>query len=545
MSTSRLLQRYGPSILLSALLFTASPLCAQEPKEATQELSKASRKGLIYDVRKEDDGTFHVTYMNKVEKKSDEVTYEDYVFDKDLNFKGSAPTKVVKELKPTRKMVGLAAYVGGTSSFSVLSMSLKVYREEYEQYWNFKRQRYERGKLLSREAVKLRNSEGKYKGFAEFYNEDEHSLFVVGSYDKGKKEDDQYVALYINSDLDVKETKVPVTGDYTLAYCGALENGNRFLVLAPNEGMPDTRKYTYVEFTHQAELVTQSEFTAPSTHLLIMSHGEQNGELYFCGVSTNNKKAGSYRDVFHPYAPIVNPGVKTGESHMQMYYNTEVYYKDFDNFHFLKLQKGQLAFATTTSIKDMEKRVTTPPSQRKAHPYKGRKMVIQQLQVAPNGNILIAGQLEAKKATKDEMILKYMDLVGFMFTPQGELITQFAVEKMNNDSDHELFPSEQYFRFSPDGKTAYWQIYEVRSRNAGNIFNVLSNTVFLKRTLFPRVARIDLEKGTLGDFTVLGSKGKFFIDDHDSGTKVYEQNIYYFGHDKDDETLWVAKFPLQ
>ena len=545
MCNTRLLSLIGPSLFIAGLFFNAAPLCAQEPKEATQELSKASRKGILYDVRKEDDGSFHVTYMNKVEKKSDEVTYEDYVFDKDLNFKGSEPTKVIKEQKPSRTMVGLAAYVGGTNSFNILSMSLKVYREEYEEYWNFKRQKYERGKLKSRQTVKLRNGEGKYKAFAEFYNEDEHSLFVIGSYDQGKKEDDQYVALYINSDLDLKEAKVPVTGDYTLAYCGALQNGNRFMVLAPNKGMPDTRKYVYVEFTHQADLVTQSEFTAPSNHLLIMSHSELNGELYFCGASTDSKKAGSYRDVFHTYAPIQNPGVKTSENAMMMQYNTKVYNKDFDNFHFLKLQKGQVVFASTTAVNDMEKRVTTPPSQKKAHPYKGRKMMIQQLKVAPNGNILVAGQLEGKKTTKDEVLMKYLDLVGFMFTPKGELITQFAVEKMNNDTESELFPSEQDFCFSPDGKTAYWEIYEVRSRNAGNLLNVLSNTMAFKRTCFPRVARIDLEKGTLSEFAVLGSKGKYFLDDPASNTLKYEQSVYFFGHDKDAETLWVAKYPIQ
>ena len=230
---------------------------------------------------------------------------------------------------------------------------------------------------------------------------------------------------------------------------------------------------------------------------------------------------------------------------MMMQYNTKVYNKDFDNFHFLKLQKGQVVFASTTAVNDMEKRVTTPPSQKKAHPYKGRKMMIQQLKVAPNGNILVAGQLEGKKTTKDEVLMKYLDLVGFMFTPKGELITQFAVEKMNNDTESELFPSEQDFCFSPDGKTAYWEIYEVRSRNAGNLLNVLSNTMAFKRTCFPRVARIDLEKGTLSEFAVLGSKGKYFLDDPASNTLKYEQSVYFFGHDKDAETLWVAKYPIQ
>ena len=59
---------------------------AQEFKENLQSLSSKSQKGHIYDVSKEEDGSNNIIFKMKADKKSEDLIFEKYSFDKNLKF---------------------------------------------------------------------------------------------------------------------------------------------------------------------------------------------------------------------------------------------------------------------------------------------------------------------------------------------------------------------------------------------------------------------------------------------------------------------------
>ena len=517
---------------------------AQRSNETSQPLSKKATKGMLVDAQLAEDGIIKLTYKMKVDKKSDEVAYEDFVFDGALSFKGIQPSTENKKKNEDQKVKTLAAFVGGSNSFNVMSMALNLQAEEWERIWDYDKQSYKWGKRLSKETVKPKNSESKYRGFASFANDDEGSILVIASYDQ-KGDDDQFVILYITNDLTLKETKAPVTGNYSLVYCGTRPSNNIFAVFAPNKGEPDTKKYVYAEFTNKGDLITKLEFTSPSPNMVIMDHRDVNGDLYMCGGSTGTNNA--YDQEFSSYAPIGNPGYSSAANRLMDKYEKRVYDAEFENFHLLKFSNEQLAFAGSSPVKDFKSKVVIPPSQKKSHPYKGKKFLMQNLAIAPNGDYLIAGQLEEKKMMKNGYEYRYTDFVCLHLDKSGNLRAQYATEKINDDRESEVFQSQQNFFFNGDGSKAFWEIMEVKGTKGYSSFvDAYNGNKTFTANYFPRIATIDLNGNKLSDFTVLGEKGKFlmyryhsFLMDEKNKTR------YYLGHDDDYEKVWVGTYKFE
>ncbi|MBK8874996.1 MAG: hypothetical protein IPN13_14180 [Bacteroidetes bacterium] len=135
---------------------------SQELSEAVQPLSKKKAiKGFLYDVTNSDDGGSILTYKMKVDKKSDAVQFEEYAFDNTPSFTTNKDVEEKKVSKPDKEVTGFYANVGGTNSFDVLSMKLKLNKYVQLKTWNHERQRYIVKKTLSRETIKPRNDDGK------------------------------------------------------------------------------------------------------------------------------------------------------------------------------------------------------------------------------------------------------------------------------------------------------------------------------------------------------------------------------------------------
>ncbi len=531
-------------ILLLGLLSLNLPA---QTKETSQELSKAAKKGMLVDAVFAEDGNIKLTYKMKVDKKSDQVAYEDYVFDKSLGYVGIQPTKENKKTNPDTKVTSVAAFVGGSNSFNVLSMNLTLQQEVWEKNWNYDRQTYQWGKRLSKETVKPKNNDSKYKGFASYANDDDGSVLVLASYDKGKDDDDQFVYLHISNDLNLKETKVPLNGDYSLVYSGKLQSGNVFAVFAPNKGMADTKKYMLTEFTNKGDLVSSNEFNAPSPNTVIMDYTEVNGDLFF--VAGSDKSNDAFNQLFTSYAPIDNPGYSTGANKQMDKYEKRVLGHEFDNFHLLRISKGQLILASTTPVKDFKSKVVTPPSQKKSHPYEGKKMVIQNIVITPAGDYLVAGQLNDKKITNNGSAYsyKYYDYVCLHFDKNGTLKAQYAVEKEFDDSKSESYAGAQSFILSADGSTAYWELMEIKVvKYYESVIDAYNGSASYAPHYFPRIAKINLTGNALGDFIGLGEKGKFLVYRyHTSLTDDKTNTRYYIGHDDDYEKIWLGKYSFE
>lgn len=174
------------------LLLASGYSQAQDFKENQEPLSKNSLKGYLYDITRGDDGTSYITYKIRANKKSEDVLFEEYSFDKDLKFLGNKDVKEKKESYEDKEVTGFTAFVGGTTSFDVLSMKLKIQKVVALKKWNHEKQLFVTKKIISRENIKPRNDNGKvYLGYAayESSSDDNSDLFVLAkaeSKDKGQ-----------------------------------------------------------------------------------------------------------------------------------------------------------------------------------------------------------------------------------------------------------------------------------------------------------------------------------------------------------------------
>ncbi|MBX7203545.1 MAG: hypothetical protein K1X77_10780 [Bacteroidia bacterium] len=520
------------------------PLCIQAQNETHHELSKAAQKGILVNSEIGNDGNIRMTYKMKVDKKSDQVNYEDYVFDKNLKFVGVEKSKENKETHPDEKVTLIKAFVGGTNSFNVMSMSLNLQQEVWERNWNYDKQTYQWGDRLSKEVVKPKNNDSKYRGFAAFGNDDDGSVMIIASYDTG--EDDQFVCLRVAKDLNMTETKFPLDGKYALVYCGTLASGNFFAVFAPNAGMSDTKLYSYVECSPDGKIAKNSTFTAPSPNTLIMDYSEANGSLYF--IAGSDKSNEPFNKVFTSYAPINNPGYSTSDNRQMDKYEKHVMGTEFANLHLLRFTDGKLVFASTEPVKDFKSKVVTPPSQKKGQPYSGKKIVIESLKVSSAGDVLVTGQLADKKVVNggNSYEYRYYDYVCMQFDNQGKLVAQYAVNKILDDSKNNVFAARQDFEISADGKSAYWEIMEVQStKYYSSVAAAYNGNYSLSAHFFPRISTINLTGHSVSDFTELGEKGKYLVYHNTSSITDKENNRFYFGHDEDYKNIWLGKFTFK
>lgn len=537
----------APAICTILFWTLASISLFAQSKEVIQELSKAARKGVIADAKIADNGQLRLTYKMKVDKKSDEVLYEDYVFTKDLEYKGIEPSTVSKLMKPDEKRSSVVAYVGGTNSFNVLSMNVTLRRAEFELKWNMERQRYEWGKQLSSEVVKPGNSDNKYKGFAAFDDREDGSVLVLAGYDKGKSDENEFLFLHVNGQLNLTETKLPLNGSYSLVYTGSLKSGNVFAIFSPNKGMPQLNKYCYVEVTRKGAMVIKKEFDAPANATVFMDFAEIDGILIFAAVSDKSNDA--FNQQFTDYAPIQNPGYTASANYQMFKYEKSVYGKSFENFHLLRFANGELNFSSYTPVKEFKAKLVTPPSQKKATPYEGSRIDIQRIQVTQAGEYLVAGQLQDRKVTSSSFNYLYGDYVCFHFDATGKLKAQYAVEKMMDDSKDQLFPSEQTFVPSSDGKNYFWEIMEVKStKYYGSFAEAYSGISSVRGHYLPRITKIDMNNSKLSDATTLGDKGKYLV--YNNPAKVIPEGgkpiiVYYIGHDEDYEKIWIGKYRFE
>src|SRR5436190_18763519 len=190
---------YMKVAVTTILTFAITCLFGQTVKEGTSPLSAKARKGYLENVSFAD-GNMEVLYKIPGDKKTNERFFEVYSFDKDLKFMATKSANEPKiESQPDREQKYLAAWVGGSSSFDILSMKLRIRARTVKEKWDYQSQRYVVDEVISDEKVKLKNEEGRsYYGVAQFRS-DETGDFIVLAYieTKDKKNPRQYMLLTI------------------------------------------------------------------------------------------------------------------------------------------------------------------------------------------------------------------------------------------------------------------------------------------------------------------------------------------------------------
>ena len=290
----------------------------------------------------------------------------------------------------------------------------------------------------------------------------------------------------------------------------------------------------------------QLVFKSPSNNLLVTNVQDVNGSIFFCGTST--KSTDCYDEVFDDYvAEISNPCYKEAQNYRDDKWMRKADNK-MDNFHMLKFTGNQLNFASTTPISDFKSKFKTAPADKKADPYKGKNFQVNSFYVTAAEEYLVAGQLTSKvNLGMGNPVKSYEDIICFYFDKAGQLKTQFGTEKINTEKKSEIFAVRQGFRPSKDGKSIYWTILEAKGFKGYDSFNdaYIEEKPTYRPKYFPRIAKLDLQNNTIGNFTILGDE-KFYV------SKAYapiidtkNNSIIYIGNDDDYKKLWLAKYVFE
>lgn len=531
-------------ILSLIVLLLSVNLYAQ--KENTTPLSKNSLKGALLSAELNSESkNLAVVYQIPAKKKTLPDIYEQYTFDKDLNFTGLKEIPSPKEdiiILPVRDRRRLIVYVGGVTSFDVLSMKLKILQMSWKEEWNPKKQGYDEvKKSFNEQLIKPKGDMGRFYGHQ--YYENGTGVLVIAAYDAPQKSKGRLFSL-LNVDWEGDFVEIPVTENEGthLVTCGQLENSDIFMILAPREG----NEYIFAQYDLQGKEVFKSTFIAPSSNLLITEFVENDDQLYFIGLSKNDSDP--FHKVFEDYAPIQGRGITTAANYQQDKYEKRLYNTTASTFHILKFENGNLVGAGNTSISTFSSKIKTPPSQKAKHRYKGDKFDMQAFYVAPNGEFLMAGQTTKRKIIKEDVVRLYSDIICFHFDSEANLKAQYVVQKvLKSNKDDIRFPMMHQFTASANGEHVYWEAFEAKSTkgyaSGWDAFNKVS-TVYAN--YFPKVAKIDLNKAEISDFIPIGGKkGKHFLYNRnaliwDDATKTR----YYIGRDDKFKKLFVAKYKM-
>lgn len=515
-------------------------------QEVIQELSKKAAKGYIAETDNSN-GNYLITYKIGGDKKKNEIFYETYLFDKNpklIKNEEIAEPKLSAAEMPDKIQTRFSAYVGGCSSFDVLSMKLKLSTTTINTKWDYKKQRYVFDKTLTSETIKAKNDNGKYYGYAAFNSEEDGTLFIIAA-TEGKKNKNDFYILSVNSSLDITEKVIDITGSQSLVYTSQLGNGDVVMLFAPKKNEADLSAYTYLRYSAKGELKNKVNFKSPSSNMLITNVKEVNGSVFFCGTST--KSNDSFDEVFDDYvAAIRNPCYKTAEN-----YRDEKWMKKaddkMDNFHMLKFTGSQLIFASTTPVSDFKSKFKTAPADKGADPYKGKNFLVNSFYVTANEEYLVAGQLLSKvNLGLGNPVKSYEDIICFYFDKAGQLKTQFGTQKMNTEKKSEIYPVGQSFTASKDGKSIYWTILEVKGfKGYDGFWNAYNGTVTFYARYFPRIAKIDLPNSSIGNFSVLGNEKFYISKSFEPMMDEKEHSVTFIGNDEDYKKLWLSKFVFE
>lgn len=531
------------------LFISNATINAQEIIESVAPLSKKAIKGFLYDVTTDENGGSVLTYKMKVDKKSDAVQFEEYTFDKTPAFIANKDVEEKKVSKPDKEVTRYFANVGGTNSFDVLSMKLKLNKIVTLRTWNHERQKYIVKKTLARETIKPRNDDGKtYLGYASYSSSDDDQsdvLVIAKAESKDKALADQFRIVMFNDQLEIKENLLEMNGAHTLVFCDQLPDDDVIAIFAPNKGNGEATNYLYFRFNIKGGLKERIPFKSPVPAILITAAYQRDKQVFLFG--TSPEEAEFYNKTFSEYAPIYNPGY-TEEGNNRLDFNWQKSLsKKMANFHLIKFDNNKMEFATNIPVADFKSKFKTAPGDKGATPYNGKRFYIENFYVTPAEEYLIAGQLSAKvNMGSGNIVDSYEDLVCFHFSKDGVLKAQYGLGKINNDKKSEIFSMMQNFYLSADGKSLFWEILEVKGvKGYEDFLDAYYDSPTFYPLYFPRVGKIDLTTNSLGTFKIPGDQKYFLKRNFTSYFNSSENSVTYFGHDEDYTKIWVGKMKMQ
>jgi len=509
------------------------PVMSQDIElEKTYEISGKAKKGNLgnaeFDVKS---GNYVLTYVTKANDKM--AKFEILYFDKDFNFLKTdiqeLEFEVGKVKFPWWKFKSEEYSIDGVSADPNASNRLVLRKYnityKYNWLWGYPIPKY---KLLDK--VKLTNDEGeKYYLLARLQDFDNGDLYVLCR-STGK----QLHLLKINKNLDVvKDLEIKTTYDQFVVFSKEIIDKDAnfkemiFLLAPSKEGNatdPDKTRYTFLRYDNSLTLIDDITFNSKSSFW-----------------DVNDIILSDKPDEFFIYGPSAAGKDK--------YYDQLIGTEKFKAFQVMKINDHKVEYLTETNLDIFKSKLKTPPSQRKAPDYEGKKFDLAEDKILGNGDLLITGQNWGGKfnAISGNREFTYKDIVGFHFDSKGNLVSQFGIDCKENSGEN---MTPQILVESPDGKKVFWLIQEVKGVKGEGIGFQLAgipqfSSLLKKRLLtYPRMGRIDIATDQISDFTTYGNE-KFFIDNNFPLLPVpSEKKLVLFGANKAGDVIWFGRIRM-
>jgi hypothetical protein len=274
----------------------------------------------------------------------------------------------------------------------------------------------------------------------------------------------------------------------------------------PGKPNPNSRAFTYIRVDKDANVKERIEFESPSSKWDINNiELSAEGDLYVYGPASQKNNDDYFAEQYNP---------------------------KYDNFQFMKISGGKIAFNTSTKLKEFEKNLKFAPNMKKIDSYTGKNFEINSFIKSASGDIFINGQEMEGGGTAPK---KYGNLHLLQFSTDGKLKAQYGYKLQETSKEAEANASVNSVFENPDNSTVSWLVYEV------------TGSTDEKALIYPRMATIDLAAASISDFNQFGyNKQEEFYSDNGRPLTIIDNNqkVVFFGADKKNKNIWFGRVKL-
>jgi hypothetical protein len=544
--------------ILMAIIWAVNCLYAQQIQHP---LNKIAQKGSLYDAQLSDDGNLSLVYGFMAKK---EHKFINYVFDPSLKLlkeEESAEPYTTSKLKdqPLIQYEYIRTYVGGCSSFDVLSMDLHVSKVAVTKTWDNKGSEYKVA-VTENEIGSGKDGKFNYKGYVGYYDAETGANLVLVK-EKEKGSDDGVVYKLATITLDSKVTEIPI-GDlakYTLVYSTLVKKNpdaadkyddknladyNAFFIFAPFKGCPaDPKDFVALMVDGTGKTLFKTTITMPLIATTIIEMIQEGEDLYFFGL-TSTGKGSHYRYEFMDYSNISNPCYPDFYNYRDNQRETDVTKCEASNLILMKMTGDKLVYITATPTESLQAKKVVPPSIKKAPKEPFSRFSINAFELIDNGDLLVTGQKKVIIMLDGTSHWAYEDITCFHFDKSGNLRAEYCIEPaLPTQKNDKIFKMMQQFVLSEDKNSVHWIVYEPEGRTGyANYHDFYNGWESYYAGFVPEIFKIDLKEAKLHD-AVLPLGAEYLI--YGSLPYIRKGNtseVLFLGHTRKDDSLGLTKY---
>lgn len=521
--------------------------------EGTYDISRKAKRGELANVEQVDNGDYILYYV--LRSSARKLKVQTYTFDADFRFKSEEEYEddidlvkkkykwVKGEAEGTEKLLlRVESNLGGQIVLKYGKLVQRVDWNTGQAYWDW----------VTIEKIKPKDQDGRKLSMIAYLT-DEDQYTVNGGWSwlnnvSGRKMQDATGNLtmfctVVNKIKDMKSGNVAeepfgmieyAVSDRSIVdekYFGAkelagrfqgvvfqqhLKNGNYGMVYAATGGGAYKKyqnltplDYQYIEVSFKEKKIVKSiPFKSLDSYWKINAIESYEDDVYIHGVGVDKKNTKFYNEL-----AMADKGKYT-------------------NYQIAKLSGSAVAWVSKTNLEEFAAKLKTPPSQKKAPEFTGKKFLLGEFIVSKSGDIFINGQ-NIKVTDKGT---KYRDLFVFHFGNNGALKAQYGLDILENNKYSDITQTTSLFKETQDGKRMSWIILEIAdvkpTANGGRILS------------YARVANVDIEKSGVSDFINLGQEGKekyFLYSDFPILPSNNSDKMTFFGADRSGKTIWFSR----